>query len=80
MSKETIVFISGILLIIVPFLGIPLEWRTYIIAALGALLVCVGYALRRGVYLKFIERESGERGTDSFVETTDKLFDDSRIQ
>jgi uncharacterized membrane protein len=80
MSKETIVFISGILLVIVPFLGIPQAWRTYAIAAIGVLLVFIGYVLRRGVYLKFIERSSGERGTDSFVETTDKLFDDSKIQ
>jgi uncharacterized membrane protein len=75
MSKETIVFISGILLIIVPFLGVPLAWREYVIAALGVLLTFIGYALRRGLYLKHIEREDGERATDSFVETTDKLFD-----
>ena len=80
MSKETIVFISGIILTIVPFLGIPLAWRAYAIAALGVLLVFVGYAQRRSLYLKQIERGSGERGTDSFVETTDKLFDDSTIQ
>jgi uncharacterized membrane protein len=79
-SKETIVFISGILLIIVPFLGIPLAWRAYAIAALGVLLVFVGYAQRRAVYLKQIERDSGERATDSFVETTDKLFDDNKLQ
>lgn len=80
MSKETIVFISGILLIIVPFLCIPPAWRSYSIAAIGVLLVFVGYAQRRAVYLKQIERSSGERATDSFVETTDKLFNDSTIQ
>ena len=80
MSKETIVFISGILLIIVPFLGVPLVWREYTIAALGVLLTFIGYALRRGLYLKYIERSDGERATDSFVETTDKLFDDGTLQ
>ncbi len=80
MSKETIVFISGILLIIVPFLGVPLKWREYVIAALGVLLTFIGYALRRGLYLKHIERDGGERATDSFVETTDKLFSDSTLQ
>ncbi len=80
MSKETIVFISGVLLIIVPFLGIPLQWREYVIAALGVLLIFIGYALRRGMYLRHIEREGGERATDSFVETTNKLFDDGTVQ
>jgi hypothetical protein len=79
-SKETIVFISGILLIVVPFLGVPSAWRTYTIVVLGVLLVFVGYAQRRSVYLKQIEREGGERVGDSFVETTDKLFDDSTLQ
>ncbi len=80
MSKETIVFISGILLIVVPFLGVPLAWRTYTIVSLGVLLVFVGYAQRRSVYLRQIEKASGERVADSFVETTDKLFDDSTLQ
>ncbi len=80
MSKETIVFISGILLIVVPFLGVPSAWRTYTIVAIGVLLVFVGYAQRRSVYSKHIEREGGERVGDSFVETTDKLFDDSTLQ
>ena len=79
MSKETIVFISGILLVVVPFLGVPLAWRTYAIVSLGVLLVFVGYAQRRSVYLKHIERETGERATDSFVETTDKLFDEGTL-
>ncbi len=74
MSKETIVFVGGLLLIVVPFLGIPLAWREYMVAAMGVLFTFVGYALRRGVYLKHIERDDGERATDSFVETTDKLF------
>ena len=55
-------------------------WREYAVAALGVLLTFVGYALRRGLYLKHIERVGGERATDSFVETTDKLFDESTLQ
>ncbi len=63
-----------------PFLGVPLAWRTYIVVSLGILLVFVGYAQRRIMYLKHIERDGGERATDSFVETTDKLFDDGTLQ
>ena len=74
MSKETLVFLIGILLLIVPFLGIPEDWRQYAIAAFGAILVFIGYALRRAAFFRRIERQDGERATDSFVETTETLF------
>lgn len=74
MSKETLVFIIGILLILVPFLGIPETWRQYTIAAGGALLMIVGYAMRRAVYMSRLEGTAGERSSDSFVETTEQLF------
>ena len=77
MSKETVVFIFGILLTIVPFLGVPEQWRQYAIFAIGVLLIVIGYALRRSVYLSQIDHGNGERGSDSFIETTDRLFEDS---
>lgn len=76
MTKETLVFIFGILLTIVPFLGVPERWRQYAILAIGAILVIIGYALRRGAYLRRIDKGNGERGNNSFVETTEVLFDD----
>ena len=72
--KETIVFISGIILTIVPFLGVPQEWRQYTIFGIGVVLILIGYVLRRGLYLRRLEKGDGERGTDSFVETTENLF------
>lgn len=80
MTKETFIFLAGILLTIVPFLGIPLMWRQYAIFGIGVLLIFVGYILRREVFLNRIDKGNGERGTDSFVETTEKLFDDSTVQ
>ena len=80
MSKETIVFIFGILLTIIPFLGIPLLWRQYAIFGIGIILIIIGYVLRRKLFLDRIDHGNGERGTDSFVETTEKLFDDSTVQ
>lgn len=74
MSKETLVFVAGLLLMIVPFLGIPERWRIGIVVFLGAVLIFTGYGLRRAVYLRHIERANGERATDSFVETTERLF------
>jgi uncharacterized protein (DUF58 family) len=73
MSKETFIFIAGILLTIIPFLGVPLMWRQYVIFGIGVLLIFIGYVLRRKVFLERIDMGDGERGTDSFVETTEKL-------
>lgn len=75
MSKETLVFVSGLLLTIIPFLGIPQVWRQYVILGIGVFLVVIGYALRRAVYLTRLDRGDGERGTDSFIETTERLFE-----
>lgn len=80
MSKETSVFILGLFLVAIPFLGIPLLWRQYLIVGAGVALVLIGYALRRAVYLKRIEISYGERGIDSFVETTEKLFDEQVLK
>lgn len=79
-TKETIVFIFGILLTVVPFLGVPELWRQYAVMAIGVVLILIGYALRRGVYLEEIDRGNGERGADSFVETTEQLFSGSESE
>lgn len=75
MSKETFVFIAGILLTVIPFLGIPEIWRQYAIAGVGFTLALVGYVLRRSAYLRRLDKGNGERGNDTYVETTEKLFD-----
>ena len=80
MSKETLVFISGILLTIIPFLGVPEPWRQYCVLGIGILLILIGYSLRRSVYLTRIDIGDGERGTDSFMETTEKLFEEAELK
>ena len=80
MSKETLVFILGVFLTILPFLGLPELWKQYTIAVVGAVLVIVGYVLRRALYLSRIDKGNGERGNDSFVETTQQLFDERELQ
>lgn len=80
LTKETLVFLCGLLLIVIPFLGVPEEWRYYAVTAMGVVLVFVGYELRRRIYLSRIDKGNGERGTDSFVETTEKLFDERTLQ
>lgn len=68
MSRESIVFTLGILLLVTPHLGIPEMWKLYLFSAIGLALVVVGYSLRRSAYLRSIAKENGEHGTDSFVE------------
>jgi hypothetical protein len=80
MSKETFVFFIGIALTLVPFLGIPEDWKQYAVAISGAFLILVGYMLRRAHYFARIDRGNGERGDDSFVETTKQLFSERELQ
>lgn len=76
MSKETLIFVFGIFLTIIPFLGVPESWRQYSILGIGIFLIVIGYALRRAMYLSRIDYGNGERGSDSFIETTETLFDE----
>lgn len=80
MSKGTLVFFIGIIIIITPFLGIPEVWRQYMIAGAGALLVLIGYMQRRELYLTRIDRGNGERGTNSFTESNEPLFPSSEVK
>jgi uncharacterized membrane protein len=80
MTKETLVFILGIVLALVPFLGVPEIWKQYTVIGVGVLLILVGYMLRRSLYFSRIDRGNGERGDDSFVETTKPLFEDKTVQ
>lgn len=68
MSRESIVFIVGILIIIAPYLGVPEAWKVYFFTGVGVLLMVIGYSLRRTAYLRSLEEESGERRADSYVE------------
>ncbi len=69
MTKESLVFICGLLVLITAKLGIPSDWKEYIYLACGLLLLFVGYSLRRAAYLRSIENEKGEYMTESFVES-----------
>jgi hypothetical protein len=68
MYRETIVFLAGFLLVLLPYLGIPSSWKEWATVGVGALLIVVGYSLRRSAFLRQIENEYGERMTDSFAE------------
>ena len=69
MTKESFVFLCGVIILITPHLGIPEVWKGYLYLSSGILLMIVGYSLRHKAYLRSIEKENGERTTDSFSES-----------
>lgn len=70
MSRESIIFFIGILLIIVQYLGVPEDWKTVFYIAAGVIAMVLGYSLRRDAYLRSIEHQTGERRAESYVEQT----------
>lgn len=69
MSKETSVFVLGIVVFFTTFLGIPTEYKEWIFIVSGVLLVGIGYRLRRRAFLQSIEHDNGERRSEMFVES-----------
>ena len=68
-----IVLLMGALMLVVPHIGIPNQWKLYFYIGVGIVLLIVGYSLRRSAYLRSIEMADGERSTDSYVESTRKI-------
>lgn len=69
MSKETFVFVLGIVIFSIPFLGLPGEYKEWVLVVSGILLIVTGYRLRRALFLRSLEHHSGERRGDAFVES-----------
>ena len=69
MSKESFIVLIGLVVFFTPSLGIPEDWKQYILLGSGVLLMLIGYILRRAAYLRSIDRGDGERRADSFVES-----------
>ncbi len=68
MSRESIVILLGLLVFFAPHIGIPEEWRLIIVSAAGAVLIVLGYGLRRSAFRRRLARSQNEHGTDSFTE------------
>jgi uncharacterized membrane protein len=78
MSREGIVVVSGVLLTIVPYLGVPTDWKKTITLILGVFLIVIGYSLRRSAFLRSIETHTGERRADAFVESVATSVPDTK--
>jgi len=55
-------------------MGVPESWKVYATATLGGLLVLLGYLCLRDYIHGTEDLGNGERGNDSYVETTSSLF------
>jgi uncharacterized protein YjeT (DUF2065 family) len=74
MTKETLVALLGFILILLPYVGIPDDWKKLSTALIGAFLMLLGYLLLRDRFSLQTDLGNGERGADTFVETTTPLF------
>ena len=74
MHKATLVGLLGLSLTVLPFLGIPETWKMYITVGSGVLLLLLGYLLVRDRIHAASDMGNGERGSESYVETTESLF------
>ncbi|MAZ30446.1 hypothetical protein CL655_04185 [bacterium] len=68
MSRESLIMLLGLVIVFLPSLGVPSQWKEYGLLGAGIALILVGYSLRRSMYLRTIDRGNGERGTDAFLE------------
>ena len=55
MSRESLVLLLGCLVFFVPSLGIPEDWKDYLLVGSGMLLILLGFLLRRSSYLRKIK-------------------------
>lgn len=75
MSRESLIFLLGIVIFFLPVVGIPSEWKEYSLWAIGILMIILGLTLRRSAYLRRRSESGGELRTDSFVESQPSLLD-----
>lgn len=74
MSRESLVFLLGVVIFFLPVIGVPPVWKEYALWVAGVLLVLLGLSLRRSAYRRRIS-QSGELRGDSFVESQPSLLD-----
>ena len=63
MSKEMGVILLGVAVIVIPYLGVPSEGRTFLLVLAGLTLIVVGYMLRSAIL-----SHGGSSAHHSFVE------------
>lgn len=75
MTKELFITFVGLILILLPQLGIPTSFKDWLVTGAGLILALLGYLLARKRFLAETNLGDGERGADTFVESTKSLFE-----
>lgn len=75
MSRESLVFLVGLIVFLVPFTGFPNDWKELVYTVSGGLLLLLGYSLRRTAFLRSIDDGQGGRKSDAFVESVHRHRD-----
>lgn len=68
MSRESLIFILGLLVLISPFVGVPRSVKDIALIIIGVCIMFFGFVLRRAAFLRSIENSGGERKDETFVE------------
>ncbi len=78
MTKGTAIFLLGLLIIVMPSFGIPVLWKQVLSVLVGCIMLGIGYSLRRAQYLATLDHDGVVRTAETFVETTEPLFETTR--
>ncbi len=78
MSKESLVLILGIIVLIVPSSGLPDDWVIYILRAAGVLIILLGFLLRRCAYYRRIDNGGKQHPAAPFVESHNEVAENSK--
>lgn len=70
MTREVLVSFLGLIVALVPFLGIPRDIKDWIFAAMGTLIVLFGISLRHSRYLRSVVGIRSELRSDMFPESS----------
>ena len=65
MSKEMAVVLLGVVVVVVPYLGIPISWRTVLIILAGFAITGMGFLLRG----EALSRGSAKTEHNPFIES-----------
>jgi len=65
MSRESLVFILGAVVLLMPYLGVPADWKRIAYTVCGASLVVLGYSLRRSAFFRAVGTAPEVRSPDS---------------
>jgi hypothetical protein len=75
MTYTQIIGLTGLLLIVVPFIGVPVLWKYIIVALVGIFLIVLAYT--RNARRKFHKVYSTKTFTESVPETIEAAADTS---